>query len=135
MIWTRWARKYKPLRTWYQVNFCSVSCFGTQQLDIRRGFEYMVVFPSHLRQRQQSKDQIMKSAWEKVCSWGSFQSEDVIEIIKISELNRKLIKSFIYTGWNDKIFALEKMTWFHFRLIKTGFLFLFFFFFLLQTII
>ena len=30
-------------------------------------------------------------------------------------------------GWNDKIVALEK-TWFHFRLIKTGFLFL------LQTI-
>ena len=29
---------------------------------------------------------------------------------------------------NDEIFALEKTTWFHFRLIKTGFLFL------LQTI-
>ena len=34
-----------------------------------------------------------------------------------------------YTGWNDKIIALEKTTWFHFRLMKTGFLFLFLFFF------
>ena len=33
------------------------------------------------------------------------------------------------TGWSDKIVALEKTTWFHFRLMKTGFLF-----FLLQTI-
>ena len=30
---------------------------------------------------------------------------------------------YIYIGWNDKIVALEKMTWFHFRLMKTGFLF------------
>ena len=30
----------------------------------------------------------------------------------------------IVTGWNEKIVALEKMTWFHFRLMKTGFLFL-----------
>ena len=29
----------------------------------------------------------------------------------------------IYTEWNDKIVALEKTTWFHFRLMKTGFLF------------
>ena len=28
------------------------------------------------------------------------------------------------TGWNDKIGALEKITWFHFHLMKTGFLFL-----------
>ena len=35
---------------------------------------------------------------------------------------------YIYTGWNDKIVALEKMTWFHFHLRKTDFLFL------LQTI-
>ena len=28
-----------------------------------------------------------------------------------------------YTGWNDKIVALEKTTWIHFRLMKTGFLF------------
>ena len=28
------------------------------------------------------------------------------------------------TGWNDKIVALEKTTWFHFRLMKIGFLFL-----------
>ena len=27
------------------------------------------------------------------------------------------------TGWNDKIVALEKMTWFHFRLMKTIFFF------------
>ena len=34
----------------------------------------------------------------------------------------------IYTGWNDyKIVALEKTTWFHFLLMKTGFLFFFFF--------
>ena len=29
------------------------------------------------------------------------------------------------TGWNDKIVALEKTTWFQFRLMKTVFLFLF----------
>ena len=34
----------------------------------------------------------------------------------------------VITGWNDKIVALEKTTWFHFCLMKTGFLFL------LQTI-
>ena len=34
----------------------------------------------------------------------------------------------IYDWWNYKIVALEKTTWFHFRLMKTGFLFL------LQTI-
>ena len=34
----------------------------------------------------------------------------------------------IYTGWNDKIVTREKTTWFHFLLMKTGFLFL------LQTI-
>ena len=28
-----------------------------------------------------------------------------------------------YTGWNDKIVALEKTTWFHFHLMKSGFLF------------
>ena len=28
------------------------------------------------------------------------------------------------TGWNDKIVTLEKTTWFHFRFMKTGFLFL-----------
>ena len=28
------------------------------------------------------------------------------------------------TGWNNKIITLEKTTWFHFRLKKTGFLFL-----------
>ena len=35
---------------------------------------------------------------------------------------------YIYTGWNDKIVAREKTTWFHFHLMKTSFLFL------LQTI-
>ena len=39
-----------------------------------------------------------------------------------------ITKLFICTGWNDKILTLEKTTWFHFRLMKTGFLFL------LQTI-
>ena len=34
----------------------------------------------------------------------------------------------MYKGWNNKIVALEKTTWFHFRLMKSGFLFL------LQTI-
>ena len=34
-----------------------------------------------------------------------------------------------YTVWIDKTVAIEKTTWFHFRLMKTGFLFFFFFFF------
>ena len=34
-----------------------------------------------------------------------------------------LMPSPVYTWWNDKIVALEKTTWFHFRLMKTGFLF------------
>ena len=42
----------------------------------------------------------------------------------------KQLLEYEYTGWNDKIVAQEK-TWFHFRLMKTGFLF---FFFLLQTV-
>ena len=29
----------------------------------------------------------------------------------------------VCTGWNDRIVALEKTIWFHFRLMKTGFLF------------
>ena len=29
------------------------------------------------------------------------------------------------TGWKDTIVALEKTTWFHFRLMKTGFIYLF----------
>ena len=37
---------------------------------------------------------------------------------KISSFNN------VYTGWNDKIVVLEKTTWIHFRLMKTGFLFL-----------
>ena len=39
-----------------------------------------------------------------------------------------IIYIYIYTEWIDKIVALEKTTWFHFRLMKTGLLFL------LQTI-
>ena len=31
-----------------------------------------------------------------------------------------------YIWWNDRIAALEKTTWFHFRLMKTGFFFFFF---------
>ena len=30
---------------------------------------------------------------------------------------------YIYIWWNDKIVALENTTWFHFRLMKTGFYF------------
>ena len=41
-------------------------------------------------------------------------------------INQELLLK--HTGWNDKIAALEKATWFHFHLMKTGFLFL------LQTI-
>ena len=37
------------------------------------------------------------------------------------------VQTFTYTGWNDKIVALEKMTRFHFRLMKTSFLFFFLF--------
>ena len=36
-----------------------------------------------------------------------------------------------YTGWNDKTVTLEKTTWFHFRLMKTGFPSFFFFLLLL----
>ena len=32
---------------------------------------------------------------------------------------------WISTGWNDKIVALEKTNWFHFRLMKTVFFFFF----------
>ena len=46
---------------------------------------------------------------------------------KTSKLKTININAFI-TVWNDKIVALEKTTWFHFCLMKTGFLFL------LQTI-
>ena len=41
----------------------------------------------------------------------------------------KWFKVLPCTGWNDKIVSLEKTTWFHFRLMKTGFLFFIFFFF------
>ena len=42
--------------------------------------------------------------------------------------NTLYIYIYTHTGWNDKIVAIEKTTWFYFRLMKTGFLFL------LQTI-
>ena len=35
----------------------------------------------------------------------------------------QFVEEHYYTGWNDKIIVLEKTTWFHFRLMKTGFLF------------
>ena len=34
-----------------------------------------------------------------------------------------MMMMMIYTGWNDKIVALEKTIWFHFRFMKTGFRF------------
>ena len=34
------------------------------------------------------------------------------------------VSEFYSTGWNDKIVTLETTTWFHFCLMKTGFLFL-----------
>ena len=46
----------------------------------------------------------------------------------VSSMNFKISSDIIITGWNDKIVALEKTTWLHFRLMKTGFRFL------LQTI-
>ena len=48
------------------------------------------------------------------------------EILPYS-ISDNLVPLVIYifsTVWNDKIVALEKTTWFHFRLMKTGFLFL-----------
>ena len=42
---------------------------------------------------------------------------------------RKSLTCLCDTGWNDKIVSLEKTTWFHFRFMKTGFLFFFFFLF------
>ena len=46
------------------------------------------------------------------------QPARVILFVKVKESHL----SYGHTGWNDKIVALEK-TWFHFRLMKTGFLF------------
>ena len=39
------------------------------------------------------------------------------------EMLIRILYHFLNTGWNDKIVAQEKTTWFHFRLRKTGFLF------------
>ena len=50
---------------------------------------------------------------------GIFQVDSFLPLVCIDVLQ-------LYTGWNDKIVALEKTTWFHFHLMKTGFLFFFF---------
>ena len=46
-------------------------------------------------------------------------------MVYTSQLPKICWQTFVQacTGWNDKIVALEKTTWFHFRLMKTGFLF------------
>ena len=49
--------------------------------------------------------------------------QNIVAIFKIN-----YIDFFFFIGWNEKIVARKKMTWFHFRLMKTSFLFL------LQTI-
>ena len=56
----------------------------------------------------------------------SFQREDSINLISIVSVGYHVtiyIYIYIDTVWNDKIVALEKTTWFHFRSMKTGFLF------------
>ena len=40
------------------------------------------------------------------------------------QISDKTIYFLLSTEWNDEIVALEKTTWFHFHLMKTGFLFL-----------
>ena len=50
---------------------------------------------------------------------GNFKRE--IEYLLTAAQNNAL--KINYTGWNDKIVALEKITWFHFHLMKTSFLF------------
>ena len=49
----------------------------------------------------------------------------IVRLCKIQMLVEAVSISLSTTGWNDKIVALEKTTWFHFRLMKTGFLFFF----------
>ena len=41
----------------------------------------------------------------------------------MSKIGVNVSEFFLDTGSNDKIVALEKTTWFHSRLMKTGFLF------------
>ena len=57
---------------------------------------------------------------------------NIIPLLKKENIKKTYILDIwyldIFTGWNDKIVTLEKTTWFHFRLMKTGFRFL------LQTI-
>ena len=50
--------------------------------------------------------------------WRSFSSGPFAAIISSTTMTKT-----DYTRWNDKIVAQEKTTWFHFRLMKTGFLF------------
>ena len=38
-------------------------------------------------------------------------------------VHEHILETFNHTGWDDKIVALEKMIWFHFRLMKTCFVF------------
>ena len=78
--------------------------------------------------------------WKKIVkqhlmvpSWRNGKTLDCGIVVSKFELQAWSHVQFrVYTGWNDKIVALEKTTWFHFYLMKTGFFF--FFFFLLQTI-
>ena len=69
---------------------------------------------------------------KNACVCHSWHLNIIVNLCRL--LNFSLVELFLlivyqrpYTGWNDKIVALEK-TWFHFRSMKTGFLFL------LQTI-
>ena len=65
--------------------------------------------------------------WQLVKAHGVTRNEPKIHVIcyiTTVRFGRKMVSN---TRWNDKIVALEK-TWFHFRLMKAGFLFL------LQTI-
>ena len=53
----------------------------------------------------------------------SFSLKSSFSVNKFSKI-KKIWLDFGFTGWNDKIVILEKTTWFHFRLMKTGFLLL-----------
>ena len=52
-----------------------------------------------------------------------FSARWLQQYVKLRTLEKYMMALNIHTGWNDKIVALEKTTWFHFRLMKTGFLF------------
>ena len=53
----------------------------------------------------------------------SFLSNRNRQLINCSNYFLNFRTVFYYIGWNDKIVAREKTTWFHFRLMKTSFLF------------